>query len=140
MSSSAPGKKANLTRRRRAGPPARDAFWQRSSRPLRLIQLNAEVLDQGLVQVVDVVEVLPGILGGLAHELFFHQVKNDLAEVRGAIDSPHPKNDSGHQAKLAEGKLANPLDQLTAGNMVFGVRLAGFLCARLAPEQPLSVR
>src|SRR3954454_608911 len=87
-------------------------------RSLHLIQDDAVIADEGLVQVVDANEVGAAVLVGLAHEVGLDEVEDDLAEVAGPVDAPHAEYRAGHQAKLAQGEIPDAVEQLRPADMV----------------------
>ena len=69
------------------------------------------------VEVVDVVEILPPVLGRLSHLPDADQVEDHLAEVAGGADAPLIQHRLGHVAVLFQGETANRLAQLLPGDV-----------------------
>src|SRR5258708_35345532 len=99
-----------------------------------LVELDDESLDEGFVEVVDVAEVTPLILLGLAHEVGFDEIEADLAEIVRLIKAPHGENGSGHHADRATGDAAYAAVECPAAAAAYARALA-CLAPRLSPAQ-----
>ena len=91
---------------------------------------------QRFVQVKQCTEVVARIAFGLAQQIRVDQIKDNLAEVVGQIDSPHLEHDAGHPAVIRRRQVARAAHQLGAGNML-GARLTLQLRLRLFPPEQL---
>src|SRR5438132_1516069 len=91
---------------------ANRSMANRFIRSLHLIQNDAVIADEGLVQIVNAGEVRATVFVGLAHEVGLDQVEDDLAKVGGPVDAPHAEDGAGHEAELAQGEVADAVEQL----------------------------
>ena len=84
---------------------------------LLLGELEEGLLVEGAGEVVDVLEVIEGILLGLAEEMGLHQGENDVAEIFGGVDSPVLEHLAGQGAELVQAVDPDPGQQLLAGDV-----------------------
>ena len=101
---------------------------------------DAELLAEGRVEIVDVVEILAAVLPGLPHPADADEVEDDLAEIARRVQAPVAQHEAGHVTILLQGELANghparlPVPahvSLRAGLFFLRLQPAGSLAASL---------
>src|SRR5262249_32390618 len=109
-------------------------------RSLGLVEHDSIVFDERRVQVVNLAKIIAGVVVGLAHQLRFYEVENDLAEVVGTLDTPHAKNGPGHQPELPESKIADALQQFGTLDVMLRADFTFRNLGGFAAQQALRVR
>ena len=80
------------------------AFGVFAPRHILMRQPDLEPLLEGLVEIVNVVEIFAAVAGGLAHLTDGNEVEDDLAEIARAADAPVVQHRLGHVAVLVEAR------------------------------------
>lgn len=68
-------------------------------------------------EVVHVEEIAELVAVGLAHFTTLDQLENHPAKIFGAVNAPAMKHGERHQTKLIEREVADPLEELRAGDV-----------------------
>src|SRR5262249_61881686 len=105
------GRRASRARPGTGRRRSRTGLWETSCFP-RLVELNAISLHKRFVEIVDVMKIRACVLVGAAHQSAFDEVEHDLAEIVGLLEAPHVKDGASHEPELAQGELADALEQL----------------------------
>src|SRR5690606_21439430 len=79
----------------------------------------------GLVEVVDALEILEGILIALAHEAALDHGEDDAAEVVGAGDAPAVEHEAGEHAEAVDGVVSQADAELLAVDVLVGPAAVG---------------
>ncbi len=78
---------------------------------------------KGRLKIIDLIEVFQAVGFRFTEDPVFDEVEDDLAEIRGGMDSPGFEKGAGHGAVLIESVLADTLAEFAAGDVALSATL-----------------
>src|SRR5262245_46946061 len=89
---------------------------------------------EDIAEVIDVLEILAGVVLGPAHQFRLDEVEDDVAEVDGLPDAPDLEDHDGQGPELLQGEILDAFQQLAAADVALLLELLDGVVERLVDE------